>query len=125
MKNNYRIAQEILHKLLTYQQIPVLQRQDFISDQTREFCRELFNKIRLKNIEKVGNCYLLGSGKMYKLNTTETECLKKIIDPSKVIECKKYRKMINNDCRYSVYSISKRGKRNNSVFQTKYNILVL
>ena len=30
--------------------------------------------------------------------------------------------MIYNDCRYSFHSISKRGKRNNSVIQTKDNI---
>ena len=50
-KSNYHIAKQVAIRLLTYQQIPQLETETFISQQTKDFCDQLNSK-PLKKVQQ-------------------------------------------------------------------------
>lgn len=117
-KSNYRIAEQIVHRLMIYQQIPLLANEDCVSKDVVDFCNGLHKK-RLKKVQRVKDCILLGFGKPHILTQRELRCVKRVIDVEKIVECTKYLKMVYNDCRYTSASYKRCKKTNDSIFQTK------
>ena len=117
-KSNYRIAQQIVYRLLIYQQLPLLQENNrLISNSIREFCDTLQNNNRLKYVCKVNDCTMIGLGRNYELSKETLECLKKVIDVNMIVECKQFTKIIYKGCRYSTNKYQRCLRRNDSVFQ--------
>ena len=50
-----------------YQQLPLLERRDYVSDNARNMCINLRNRNRLRFFKKIGDCNLLGRGQIYTL----------------------------------------------------------
>lgn len=75
-----------------YQQIPLLGNKTFISTRIKEYC-ENFNNKRLKNFT-VGNCILIGKGKVYSFTEKELECVSRKINVNRIDQTKSYKKII-------------------------------
>lgn len=116
MKKNYhQIAKEIVNKLLIYQQIPLLENENCISVKIKKFCNDLSTK-SLKIFVRIKDCMLLGRGKINNFSPEEIDCLKNIVDMTKITETLKYSKMIYNNNRYTVYNLKSK-KTNDSVIE--------
>ena len=74
-KSNYHIAKQIAIRLLTYQQIPMLEIESFISKQTKDFCNKLNNNL-LQKVLRIEDCALVVSGKYHMLDENEITCLR-------------------------------------------------
>ena len=101
--SNFRVAQQIVNRLLVYQQLPTLQNAAFISENVKEFCT-YFKETKLKHFCKVGDCVLIGNGVPHTLSVEEIQSLNDIIDVEKIDNCKKYSKIIYNRCRYTSFN---------------------
>ena len=120
-KCNYHFAKQIAIRLLTYQQIPQLESECFISQQTKDFCDKL-NSNRLKKAFQIEDCTLIGNGKRHTLTEKQLMCLRlNNINCDKITECKKYYNMVYQSCRYTSCFYSRKRKTNDSVFETKNN----
>ena len=119
-KNNNEIAVEIATRLLTYQKIPYLENESFVSDSTTKFCKEIYFQ-RSKKVYRTEDCNLLGVGKYHDLNQEETEALEPFLMINEISECKKFERMIYKSFRYTTSSYSKTKKNNDSVFETTNN----
>ena len=117
-KCNYRIAQQIINRLLLTIQAPLLSNEDFISNKVKDFYLNLASN-RLKKVSYVDTCVLRGAGKKFTPNEEESKCLSTLVDLSKVNEYVKYNRMIHNACRYTPIVHSKKRKNNDSNFSGK------
>lgn len=72
---------------------------------------------------QVGKCTLVGSAKNHILTEKEILCLRSLINVNSITKCKKYKKIIDQSCRYTSCFYSKGKKNNDSVFETKNNRL--
>ena len=109
-----------MYRLLIYQQLPLLERRNYISDSTKNMCENICNNNRLKNFEKIGNCNLLGCGKVCTLSNLEKLYLRNYFSISKITKCTMYWKIIYNGCRYTSCTFKQSTKTNDSIFQTRY-----
>ena len=121
---NNRIAQQIVYRLLIYQQLPVLENKPYISDKTRKFCANFQNSNQLKNVNKIEDCILLGSGQSHSLSHNEVDYVKNVLSIPEVTKCTKYSKIIYNGYRYTTYS-SGNCRQNNLIFETENGIFGL
>lgn len=124
-KCNYRIAQQIVNKLLLYQQVPLLYNGKCISPRIQEFFDANLNNKRLQKVTKIEDCTLLGLGKKYRLKENEIMCLREIFDVTKLRECYRYMKFIYKGCRYSSCSYVKSKRNNDSIIVTNYSVFGL
>lgn len=117
-KCNYRIALQIVYRILTYQQIPMLENKNFISNRIKE-CTQNFNDKRLKNYVKIGECILIGKGKNYSFSCEELKFIGKKIYVTKIEEVRTFTKIIQGGCRYTTCSYLRNKKRNDSIVETE------
>ena len=117
-KCNFQIAQQIVYRLLMYQQVRFLENNDFISKRIIKHCNNV-RETRLENVCKIDDCLLVGRSKSHVLTNIELGFLNNNLDVTKIKECKKFCKMYYSSCHYTSCKYKRSKRKNDAVFQTK------
>lgn len=126
-KSNYKVVEEIVNRKLFYQHAPLFFRQKFMTDETTHFCNSMKFGKRLKNFTKTADgCILIGRGKIYSVQESETQILASMkIRNLEQFTIKSYNRIVYRGLRFTSTNYHCAKKTNNSCCETTNEFVII